>query len=109
MHKSSFRLVAAAAAIALAVTGCSSGSDSANKDTKFEIFTWWSSGGEAAGLQGMIDVYTAQNPNTEFINAAVAGGAGVNAKAVLTSRLEANDPPDSFQAHAGMELDGYVK
>jgi glucose/mannose transport system substrate-binding protein len=110
MRKSSFRLVAAAAAIALAVTGCSSSkNDAANSDTKFEIFTWWASGGEAAGLQGMIDVYKAQNPNTEFINAAVAGGAGVNAKAVLTSRLEANDPPDSFQAHAGMELDGYVK
>ena len=110
MRKSSFRLVAAAAAIALAVTGCSSsGDDAANTDTKFEIFTWWSSGGEAAGLQGMIDVYTAQNPNTEFINAAVAGGAGVNAKAVLASRLEANDAPDSFQAHAGMELDGYVR
>lgn len=110
MRKSSFRLVAAAAAIALAVTGCSSSKDSAaNTDKKFEIFTWWASGGEAAGLQGMIDVYKAQNPGTEFVNAAVAGGAGVNAKAVLTSRLEANDPPDSFQAHAGMELDGYVK
>jgi len=110
MRKSSFRLVAVVAAIALAVTGCSSSKkDAANTDTKFEIFTWWASGGEAAGLQGMIDVYKAQNPNTEFINAAVAGGAGVNAKAVLTSRLEANDPPDSFQAHAGMELDGYVK
>ncbi|MFZ9212059.1 MAG: ABC transporter substrate-binding protein, partial [Candidatus Nanopelagicaceae bacterium] len=110
MRRSSFRLVAAAAAIALAVTGCSSSSDeAANTDTEFEIFTWWASGGEAAGLQGMIDVYTAQNPNTEFINAAVAGGAGVNAKAVLQSRLDANEPPDSFQAHAGMELDGYVK
>ena len=110
MHKSSFRLVAAAAAIALAVTGCSSSSDeAANEDTEFEIFTWWASGGEAAGLQGMIDVYTGQNPETEFINAAVAGGAGVNAKAVLQSRLDANEPPDSFQAHAGMELDGYVR
>ena len=110
MRKGSIRLIAAASVIALALTGCSSKKDSAaNTDTKFEIFTWWASGGEAAGLQGMIDVYKAQNPNTEFINAAVAGGAGVNAKAVLTSRLEANDPPDSFQAHAGMELDGYVK
>ncbi len=110
MRRSSFRLVAAAAAIALAVTGCSSSSDeAANEDTEFEIFTWWASGGEAAGLQGMIDVYTASNPNTEFINAAVAGGAGVNAKAVLQSRLDANEPPDSFQAHAGMELDGYVR
>ena len=110
MRKNSFRLVAAAAAIALAVTGCSSSSDdAANTDTEFEIFTWWASGGEAAGLQGMIDVYTADNPDTEFINAAVAGGAGVNAKAVLQSRLDANEPPDSFQAHAGMELDGYVR
>jgi glucose/mannose transport system substrate-binding protein len=110
MRKGSFRLVAAASAIALALTGCSSSSDeAANTDTEFEIFTWWASGGEAAGLQGMIDVYKAQNPNTEFINAAVAGGAGVNAKAVLASRLEANDAPDSFQAHAGMELDGYVR
>ena len=110
MRKNSFRLVAAASAIALAITGCSSsGDDAANTDTEFEIFTWWASGGEAAGLQGMIDVYTAENPNTEFINAAVAGGAGVNAKAVLQSRLDANEPPDSFQAHAGMELDGYVK
>jgi len=110
MRRSSFRLVAAAAAIALAVTGCSSSSDdAANEDTEFEIFTWWASGGEAAGLQGMVDVYKAQNPNTEFINAAVAGGAGVNAKAVLQSRLDANEPPDSFQAHAGMELDGYVR
>jgi len=110
MRKGSIRLVAAASVIALALTGCSSKKDdAANTDKKFEIFTWWASGGEAAGLQGMIDVYKAQNPNTEFINAAVAGGAGVNAKAVLTSRLEANDPPDSFQAHAGMELDGYVR
>ena len=110
MRKGSIRLIAAASVIALALTGCSSKKDSAaNTDTKFEIFTWWASGGEAAGLQGMIDVYKAQNPNTEFINAAVAGGAGVNAKAVLASRLEANDAPDSFQAHAGMELDGYVR
>jgi glucose/mannose transport system substrate-binding protein len=109
MRKGSIRLIAAASVIALALTGCSSKKDAANTDKKFEIFTWWASGGEAAGLQGMIDVYKAQNPNTEFVNAAVAGGAGVNAKAVLASRLEANDPPDSFQAHAGMELDGYVR
>lgn len=109
MRKNSLRLVAALAAVALIATGCSSSSKSENKDTQFEIFTWWASGGEAAGLQGMIDVYKKQNPNTEFINAAVAGGAGVNAKAVLASRLEANNPPDSFQAHAGMELDGYVR
>jgi len=68
MRRSSFRLVAAAAAIALAVTGCSSSSDeAANEDTEFEIFTWWASGGEAAGLQGMIDVYTAQTQTQSLL------------------------------------------
>ncbi len=110
MRKGSIRLIAAASVMALAITGCSSSSDdAANTDTEFEIFTWWASGGEAAGLQGMVDVFNAENPDTEFINASVAGGAGVNAKAVLQSRLDANEPPDSFQAHAGMELDGYVR
>jgi len=105
MRKNSFRLVAAASAIALAITGCSSSkNDAANTDSQFEIFTWWASGGEAAGLKAMTDLYQAQNPNTEFINAAVAGGAGVNAKAVLVSRIEAGDAPDSFQAHAGKEV-----
>ncbi len=110
MRKGSIRLIAAASVIALAITGCGSSSDdAANTDTELEIFTWWASGGEAAGLQGMVDVFNAENPDTEFINASVAGGAGVNAKAVLQSRLDANEPPDSFQAHAGMELDGYVR
>ncbi|MTA48673.1 MAG: extracellular solute-binding protein, partial [Actinobacteria bacterium] len=105
MRKGSIRLIAAASAIALAITGCSSSSDeAANTDTEFEIFTWWASGGEAAGLQALVDLYKEQNPNTEFINASVAGGAGVNAKAVLESRMAAGDAPDSFQAHAGLEV-----
>jgi glucose/mannose transport system substrate-binding protein len=105
MPKGSIRLIAAASVIALALTGCSSSSDdAANTDSQFEIFTWWASGGEAAGLKAMTDIYQAQNPDTEFINAAVAGGAGVNAKAVLVSRIDAGDAPDSFQAHAGREV-----
>lgn len=76
---------------------------------QLEIFTWWTGGGEAAGLAGMTDEFTKQNPDTPFINATVAGGAGVNAKAVLVSRMQASNPPDTFQAHAGQELSSYVK
>jgi glucose/mannose transport system substrate-binding protein len=105
MRKGSIRLIAAASVIALAITGCSSSSDdAANTDTEFEIFKWWASGGEAAGLQALVDLYKEQNPETDFINASVAGGAGVNAKAVLESRMSAGDAPDSFQAHAGLEV-----
>ena len=31
-----------------------------------------------------------------------------NAKQVLASRLQQNDPPDTFQAHAGAELSDYI-
>ena len=59
-----------------------------------------------AGLEAMIVVFNARYPNIEFINAAVAGGAGTNARAVLATRLQADDPPNSWQAHAGQEIIG---
>ncbi len=71
-----------------------------------EVFSWWTGGGEAAGLEAMIGVFAETDPNVEFINAAVAGGAGTNARAVLATRLQAGDPPDSWQGHAGQELIG---
>lgn len=71
-----------------------------------EVFSWWTGGGEAAGLEAMMGVFKAANPDIEFINAAVAGGAGTNARAVLATRLQAGDPPDSWQGHAGQELIG---
>lgn len=75
-----------------------------------EVFSWWTGGGEAAGLEAMIKVFNEKYPEIEFINAAVAGGAGTNARAVLATRLQAGDPPDSWQGHAGQELIGtYVK
>ncbi|MCE1253242.1 MAG: ABC transporter substrate-binding protein [Anaerolineae bacterium] len=77
---------------------------------KVEVFSWWTGGGEAAGLDAMIKVFNQKYPDIEFINAAVAGGAGINARAVLATRLQAGDPPDSWQGHAGQELIGtYVK
>lgn len=71
-----------------------------------EVFSWWTGGGEAAGLEAMIKVFQAEYPEIEFINAAVAGGAGTNARAVLATRLQAGNAPDSWQGHAGQELIG---
>jgi len=75
-------------------------------ETEVEVFSWWTGGGEAAGLDAMIEVFGEMYPGITFINSAVAGGAGTNARAVLASRLQANDPPDSWQGHAGQELIG---
>jgi glucose/mannose transport system substrate-binding protein len=71
--------------------------------TEVEVFSWWVGPGEADGLAAMVKVFNAEYPAINFINAAVAGGAGTNAKAVLATRLAAGDPPDSWQAHAGQE------
>ena len=71
---------------------------------KLEIFSWWTTGGEAAGLEGVYALYKKANPGVEVVNATVAGGAGSNAKAVLKTRMLGSDPPDSFQVHMGHEL-----
>ena len=52
--------------------------------------------------------FDADYPDFTFVNGAVAGGAGSNAKDVLASRLQSGDPPDTFQAHAGAELTDYI-
>jgi glucose/mannose transport system substrate-binding protein len=86
-----------------------SGKSSASQNAELEVFSWWTGGGEAAGLTKVIALWKRQNPSIKFINSAVAGGAGTNAQAVLAQRLAANDPPDSFQGHAGSELQDYIK
>jgi glucose/mannose transport system substrate-binding protein len=77
--------------------------------SQLEVFSWWTGGGEAHGLQALIKIWNKQHPNTKFKNETVAGGAGTNAKAVLAQRLAAKKPPDSFQGHAGAELQDYIK
>jgi len=78
-------------------------------ENKLEIFSWWTGGGEEEGLLALFDLFHKYYPDVEIINAAVAGGAGTNAKAVLKTRMLGGNPPDSFQVHAGMELiDTYV-
>jgi len=76
--------------------------------SQVEVFSWWVGPGEADGLAAMVKIFQAQYPDEEFVNAAVAGGAGTNAKAVLATRLQAGDPPDSWQAHAGEATFAYA-
>ncbi|MCP3890037.1 MAG: extracellular solute-binding protein [Desulfobulbaceae bacterium] len=72
---------------------------------QLEIFSWWA-GDEGPALDALIEVYKTQNPKVEVVNATVTGGSGVNAKAVLKTRMLGGEPPDSFQVHAGQELIG---
>jgi glucose/mannose transport system substrate-binding protein len=76
---------------------------------QLQVFSWWTGGGEAAGLTKLIGIWNKANTSCPFKNETVAGGAGSNAKAVLAQRLAAHKPPDSFQGHAGAELRDYIK
>jgi glucose/mannose transport system substrate-binding protein len=87
------------------LAACGGGTAAPSTGTgNLEIFSWWTAGGEADGLAEMFKIYQAKYPSVKIINAAVAGGAGTNAKAVLKTRMEGGKPPDSFQVHAGQEL-----
>jgi len=80
-------------------------SDYGDPAGELEIFSWWA-GDEGPALEALMDLYNEKNPKVEVINATVTGGSGVNAKAVLKTRMLGGDPPDSFQVHAGQELIG---
>lgn len=70
-----------------------------------EIFSWWA-GDEGPALEALIELYESMYPNVSVDNATVTGGSGVNARAVLKTRMLGGDPPDTFQVHAGQELIG---
>ena len=75
-------------------------------DKKLEVFSWWTSGGEAAALDALFQVYKKASPGVEIVNATVAGGGGSAARPVLQARLSGGNPPDSWQTHPGLELLG---
>lgn len=110
--KTSLVLGAGIAALALALTSCSSAAPKQDSTgaagSEVEVFTWWAAGSEKAGLDALVGVFNTQHPDVKFVNGAVAGGAGSAAKDLLQSRLQAGDPPDTFQAHAGAELQDYI-
>ena len=68
---------------------------------QLQIFSWWTGVASSKALKSLIGVFNQQYPNVHVVNEAVSGGAGSNAKAVLASRMEAGNPPGTFQVHAG--------
>lgn len=103
---------AAIAAAAMLLAGCAgagsnTGSDPNNPD-QVEAITWWTAGTEKTALYDMVDVFKADNPSIQFIDASVSGGGGAKARQAIAARLDTDNPPDTFQAAAGAGLADYV-
>ncbi|WP_347548735.1 ABC transporter substrate-binding protein [Pseudalkalibacillus hwajinpoensis] len=102
-------LVPLAACSSSGETNSSGSEGGSGGEETLDIFSWWTGAGEEDGLNALIDLFKEKYPDIEVENAAVAGGAGTNAKAVLASRMQGDDPPATFQVHGGSELnDGWV-
>lgn len=111
MRHSRLGVLALGLAAVLAFTGCSkdAGGDQGGEASEVEVFSWWSGPGEAEGLEALVADFKKNNPNITFINAAVAGGSGTQARQVLATRLLQGQPPDSYQLHAGKEAESDVR
>ncbi len=94
-------LLLASALVAMPLYTASAGGRGGNE---VEVYSWWTGPGEEDGLRAMTRDFQQRYPGVRLVNAAVSGGAGSNAKAILAGRLLANDPPDSYQRHVGLEL-----
>jgi glucose/mannose transport system substrate-binding protein len=73
-----------------------------------EIYHWWTSGGEKAAIDALVDVFKKKYPDVVVIQSPVAGGAGYVLKSVMKSLVLAGEAPDAFQLHAGYEMKPYV-
>jgi len=107
MKRKAFAVLSVLVIVLVAVSLVACGGGKKGKTNKLEIFSWWTAGGEAEGLNALYDQYKKVYPKVDIVNAAVSGGAGTNAKAVLSTRLTGGDPPDAFQLHAGLEVEKY--
>ena len=109
MMENHTRPFASALLTLLFVAGCGGSSEEPQtvaEANQVEVFSWWTSGGEAAALETVFDAYRQQYPDVEVINASIAGGGGSAARPVLQTRLVGNNPPDTWQTHPGTEVMG---
>ncbi|MDY2942024.1 MAG: ABC transporter substrate-binding protein [Varibaculum sp.] len=109
MRKVFAGIAAASLALTLGACGATGGDDKAAGGSEVDVVTWWSAGSEKEGLAALQKVFEEQNPDIKFVNAAVSGGAGSQAKQKLAADLAAKNPPDTYQSHAGAELSADIE
>jgi len=98
-----------AAAIA-GLAGCSGGggggggSDGSGGGNELELLHAWSSGDGNAAIAALIEGFQEEHPDVEFAEEPVDGAARSNLDQVVLNKLQANDPPSTFQTWPGNTL-----
>jgi glucose/mannose transport system substrate-binding protein len=74
-----------------------------------EVYSWWTGPGEEDGLNAMVSEFKRENPSRQLRQRHRLRRRRLQRQGDLASRLLANDPPDSYQRHAGLELEDDVR
>lgn len=82
----------------------------ADVSQRIDLFTWWAaSAAEVKAFDAMMQVFMVQCPGSRLANMALVPELRDRVRAELARRLQAGDPPDSWQTHAGQEgIGNYV-
>ena len=95
-----------AAAIA-GLAGCSGGGGGGDGSNELELLHAWSSGDGNAAIEALIEGFQEEHPDVEFAEEPVNGAARSNLDQVISNKLQANDPPSTFQSWPGKHLATY--
>lgn len=68
---------------------------------ELEVVHWWTSGGEAAAVRVFADAFNATGHT--WVDGAIAGGGGTNARPAVISRLLGGDPMGAAQFNHGQQ------
>lgn len=93
----------------LSLLACGSVDNSVANNTsgRVELFSWWTSGGEASALAASIGIHKQKYPNVNVVN--LTGQDANVARAQLVQRMQGGNPPDTFQVNIGADLMKWVK
>jgi len=91
----------------LAASTMLSGTAAVADGVKLEVTHWWTSGGEAAAVQALAEVFDAKSQN-EWVDGAIAGG-GSTARPVMISRITGGDPMHATQFNHGRQAEELVE
>lgn len=81
-------------------------SSSTSNTRPIELFSWWARVGESDALGALMRVHNRRYPLETMINAS-AELSGL-ARKTLIERMHKGEPPDTFQANIGYDLDQWI-
>jgi glucose/mannose transport system substrate-binding protein len=105
------RFVTAAGAAGLAgLAGCAGGGGGGGESgsTTLEIAHWWTGGDGNAAVTALIEGFEKEHSDIAVGENPVAGGAGQNLRDKIRSRVLNNNPPSTWQAWPGKNLQPFV-